>query len=198
MRQLHLLYLCSPSARCQSLKRQNFLCHCGLHCLPHTVMTLARLLGLAEALSFGGSGRSGGGSDGAAINTHSFPGNYPHGLHWAHCNVSPHAELKTDPQMSMISPWCTIQHKLSTTLNHPLQLGELCVDKEMHVTCFINQRCNPSKHCKSFMSRFPTLCASDSKVSAVTNPILLPGLPALLWLCCLCSASTCSPCRKQH
>ena len=97
---------------------------------------------------------------------------YPHGPYWTHFTVDPYAELVTNPSTGMIYPWYAVRHELGMTLNHPLELGQLHIDKEAFLTYFIDQHYSPDKHYKAFVGRFPTFVAGEKDL----RPYLIPYL----------------------
>ena len=58
---------------------------------------------------------------------------YPHGPYRTHFSVDPYAEHDTNPATGTIYPWYAVRHELGMTLNHPLELGQLHVDKEAFI-----------------------------------------------------------------
>lgn len=97
---------------------------------------------------------------------------YPRGPYWTHFTVDPYAELVTHPTTGSIYPWYAVRHELGMTLNHPLELGQLHIDKEAFLTYFIDQHYSPDKHYKAFVGRFPTFVAGERDL----RPYLIPYL----------------------
>lgn len=58
-------------------------------------------------------------------------------------------------------PWYAVHHKLGMTLNHPLELGQLHIDKEAFLAYFIYPHYNPNKLYRAFVGRFPSSVARE-------------------------------------
>ena len=116
----------------------------------------------------------GGGPPPASSPSYGGPPNrdYPHGPYWTHYTIDPYTEHETNPATGTIYPWYAVRHELGMTLNHPLELGQLHIDKEAFIAYFIDQHYNPDQHYKSFVNRFPHFDAGEKDL----RPYLIPYL----------------------
>ena len=90
------------------------------------------------------------------------PSPYPEGPHWTHFVINPFDDIVADPQTGSIRPWYAIKHELGRTLNFPLNLGNLQIDKDMFLAQFVDVQYDHHSHFKAFASRFPTFPEDDS------------------------------------
>ena len=86
---------------------------------------------------------------------------YPEGPHWTHYVINPFKDIIADPHTGGICPWYAIKHELGRTLNFPLNLGNLQIDKDLFLAQFFDTRYDPHAHFKSFMNRFPQFPEDD-------------------------------------
>ena len=92
---------------------------------------------------------------------HERNGGYPEGPHWTHYVINPYEDIIADPTTGSIRPWYAIKHELGRTLNFPLNLGNLQIDKDLFLAQFIDSRYDGNTHFKSFMYRFPQFPDED-------------------------------------
>ena len=88
-------------------------------------------------------------------------GPFPEGPHWTHFVINPYEDIIADPTTGSIQPWYAIKHEMGRTLNFPLNLGNLQIDKDLFLAQFIDTRYDANTHFKSFMYRFPQFPEED-------------------------------------
>ena len=75
----------------------------------------------------------------------------PEGPHWTHFVVNPYDDIVADPETGTIRPWYAIKHEIGRTLNFPLNLGNLQINKDLYLAHFVDTRYVANTHFKSFM-----------------------------------------------
>ena len=97
--------------------------------------------------------------------------------------VNPFDDLVADPITGSIRPWYAIKHEMGRTLNFPLNLGNLQIDKDLFIAQFVDNQYEANTHFKSFMEiavgcMQPTIDPAGPIATART-PVAI-GYPSLI------------------